>query len=169
MRIILSMLLLTIATQAAAEGTRVEFSSVYTYLARDCHWAHPADDLQEGQDNALQCQGAGPYLAYIYFSAQSALLSVQRTDDPDNFVLHPAVDGIDDRNGVVEWRLANGLPFAIIVRSKMFAPPEDGGALLTETLEIRGLEKHSDLRKSVDARTTPSANEAARVLADEAY
>ena len=32
MRIILSMLLLTIATQAAAEGTRVEFSSVYTYL-----------------------------------------------------------------------------------------------------------------------------------------
>jgi hypothetical protein len=81
----------------------------------------------------------------------------------------------------IEWRLANGKPFALIVRVKHYYAndPEfcrDGVTLFRESLEIFGLFNFSNYGKesilfneSVDARTCKDANVRVREIADSAY
>jgi hypothetical protein len=81
----------------------------------------------------------------------------------------------------IEWRLANGKPFALIVRVKHYYAndPEfclDGATLFRESLEIFGLFNFLNSRKesilfkeSVDAQACKDANVRARHIADSAY
>jgi len=157
------------ATMAYAQNTFVTFSSTYTYLSKECKWAYPESDLAEGQDNALVCNGFGKYHIYIYFSAMDSHLSIRLKGNPDKVIFNPAVRGINDKEGVVEWRKANGNPFAIIVRSKEYSNPEEGSKLIKESLIIRGLEQYSGISGSVSLRNNKHANEEARKLADDGY
>jgi len=45
----------------------------------------------------------------------------------------PTVKGIDEKEGVVEWRMSNGIPFAVIVRNKEYSSREDGRRLFNRT------------------------------------
>jgi hypothetical protein len=156
------------STVDAAEKTLV-FTSGYTYLSRECKWAYAEKDLAEGQDNALICRGFGNYQIFIYFSAMDSYLSVRLKDSPDSSAFDQAIGGIDEKAGVVEWRMAGKVPFAIIVRSREYSSPEEGRKLLKETLIIRGLGQYSDISGLVNVKNNVNANEKARTLADDAF
>jgi hypothetical protein len=70
----------------------------------------------------------------------------------------------------VEWRMANGKPFAIIMREYEYAGNDQcatGGKITGESLIVRGL-KGYEIDETVDAKT-PNANLKARELADKGY
>lgn len=164
----LFLFIFTTSLAYAAEGP-ISFSSNYTNLSKDCKWVHPESKLQDGQDNALICKGFGKYRIYIYFSATDSHLSIQLKDKPDSEVFSSFIKGIDEKKGVVEWRMANGSPFAIIVRNKEYSSLEEGKKLLQETLVIRGIGEYSGINGSVNVKNNPRANEEARRLSDEGY
>lgn len=145
------------------------FSSTYTFLAKDCRWAFNEADLREGQDNARICRGPAPYELFIDFSAEAAFLSARRSDRPNETVFGDPVGGVDDENGAVEWRLAEGRPFALIVRTKRRTPLDDGREWKSERLAVRGLGDYSEIAGDVDVRKTPNANAAARTLAERGW
>ena len=157
------------ATTVYAEDAPVSFSSAYTHLSKECKWAYAEFELSEGQDNALLCKGSGKYQIYIYFSAINSFLSIRLKDDPDTAVFDSAIGGIDEKKGVVEWRMANGIPFAIIVRSREYASREEGAKLLKESMVVRGLGQYSKISGIVQASKNIQANEQARKLADDGF
>ena len=144
-------------------------SSTYTFLAKDCRWAFNETDLEEGQDNARICRGPAPYELFIDFSAEAAFLSARRSDRPNDTVFGDPVGGIDEEKGAVEWRLAGGVPFALIVRTKRRTTLDDGREWTSERLAARGLGNHSEITGDVDVHKTPHANAAARTLADRQW
>ena len=162
-------LLVSTATTVYAKDSSVSFSSAYTYLSKECKWAYSESELTEGQDNALACKGFGKYQIYIYFSAMDSWLSIRLRNKPDTLVLDSAIGGIDEKEGVVEWRLADGAPFAVIVRSREYSSPEEDRKLLKESLVVRGLDQYSEISGFVLAEKNTNANEEAIKLADEGY
>jgi len=167
-RLLAFFLLLIGATTVCAEDMPVVFSSTYTSLAQECTWAYSDEELSDGQDNALLCAEVSGYQIYIYFSAMDAWLTVRLKDEPDTEAVHDSVGGIDEANGVVEWRRADGVPFAIIVRSRKYASPEAGGKRVGEMLVVRGLGQYSAISGVVPV-SKKNANEEARRLADAGF
>lgn len=144
------------ATTVYAEDRPVSFSSAYTHLSKECKLAYPESE-GEGQDIPLICKGFGEYQIYIWFSATAAYLTIQLKDDPNPRVFRRTIYLYDWDNGVVEWRMANGNPFAVIVRS--------GKAVL----EVRGLKDFNWLLYRVEDKKGACANEEARKIADSAF
>jgi hypothetical protein len=68
----------------------------------------------------------------------------------------------DYDRGKVEWRMADGVPFAIIVRIRK-------GRGRAETLEVRGIGSHRAIAGSVRVAGRANANAEARMLADRGY
>lgn len=157
------------AATVCAEGPSVSFSSTYTHLSRECKWAYDESELAEGQDNALVCSGPGKYQIFIYFSATDSYLSIRLKNEPDATIFDPAIGGIDEKKGVVEWRMANGAPFAVIVRSRESTDGDGSGKHKKESLVVRGFDRYSGISGMFDVRKYKNANEAAKKLADDAY
>jgi hypothetical protein len=71
----------------------------------------------------------------------------------------------------VEWRLADGKPFAVIMRVYEYAGDDmcsNGGKIKGESLMVQGLKGFEHIEESVDAKT-PNANVKAREIADQGY
>jgi len=156
-------------TPSFAKAPAVSFSSAYTHLSRECKWAYSQSELAEGQDNALLCKGFGRYRIFLYFSAMDSWLSIRLKGATETAVLDPAIGGIDEKEDVVEWRMANKVPFAVIVRSREYSGPEADRKLIKESLVVRGIDKYAEISGSVTFRKDINANEEARRLADEGY
>ena len=163
------LLLAFFISPAYAKDPAVSFTSAFTHLSRECKWAYSESELTEGQDNALFCKGFGRYRIFIYFSAMDSWLSVRLKDDSETAALDPAIGGIDEKEGVVEWRMANKVPFAVIVRSREYSGQDTDRKLLKESLVVRGLDKYSQISGSVTVGKDINANEEARRSADEGY
>lgn len=147
-----------------------QFDSSYTRLGEACS-EEPGSTAGEGQDPLLRCAGPGGYWLHLSFSAADATLNVGKAAAPDSQLLEGSIPGIDTENGVVEWRLSDGQPVALIVRS---TPLEfdDQGMLRTgqqQTLEIRGLGVLEGFSDSIDVRATAEANAEARARVETAY
>ena len=81
------------------------------------------------------------------------------------------MQAIDWPQKTVEWRLADGKPFAVIMRVYEYAGNElcsTAGKIKSESLMVQGLKGYEQIEGSVDART-PNANVKARELADKAF
>lgn len=162
----------TFARPAYVGARATKFSSVYTDLKTQCKSITEAE--MEGEDTPLRCKGYGGYEINIDFSATSSHLTVQPKGHNEDSI-NLGMQSLDyDSTHKVEWRLANGKPFAVIIRvdnpkdnldaSEMWRPENKAG----ESLLVRGLKGHEKIDFEVDAKT-PNANEKARVLADGAY
>lgn len=149
------------------------FSSAYTDLKTECR--RPSKDGPEGDDPPLRCQGHGGYELSIDFSAASSHLRAQPAGGESEDAVALAAQPLDyDSKRKVEWRLADGRPFAVIMRidkprpgvdpAEMWRPANRAG----EVLIIKGLRGYEGIDFEVDAKT-PDANLRARELADRAY
>ena len=152
--------LLLLSANSAADARTPVFTSEYTDLAKDCRWAFDQNTLTEGQDNALRCRGASNYRLFIYFSAESAVMSVENAQE--TLVFESGLTLSDYQRGKVEWRIADGRPFAIIARIK-------NSDKRVEMLEIRGIDSYRAIRGSVAVAGNKRANAEARTLAEQAY
>jgi len=146
------------------------FSSSYTTLT-NCGSGmtkkEERDAEKHGQDIPSKCKGLAGYSVDISYSACSSNFSLTRGDE--NIPL--GMQAIAWPQKTVEWRLADGKPFAIIMRVYEYAGNElctNAGKIKSETLMVQGLKGFEQIKESVDARS-PNANVKAREVADKGY
>lgn len=162
-----------LAGPAPAAGGAEKFSSAYTDLKTQCKPI--AEGEAQGDDTPLRCAGHGGYEIRIDFSAASSHLYVQPTACECDERIELARQPVNyDSKRKVEWRLAGGKPFAVILRvdkpkggldpAEMWRPENKSG----ESLLVKGLKGFERIDFEVDART-PDANAKAREMADGAF
>lgn len=160
----------SIKRASSKPAPKVVFSSVYTNLKTQCR----AVGGGNGQDPVFYCKGYGGYEIVIDFSATTSQIRVQPRGKTEQaaFLAMQALNY--DETHKVEWRLANGKPFAVILRidepkegldaTEMWKPENIAG----QKLIVRGVAKASPINFDVDAKD-PQANAKARAQADGAY
>lgn len=126
----------------------------------------------------LKCKGYGQYSIYIYFSALASHISI-KTKGTDDFIYLSAekLDYSDQKDNKIEWRLADGKPFAVILKVARYNDKvQDNGEnpyqdkyKIGELYKIKGLKDYEHIDFEVDATTTPTALTQARELADNAF
>jgi hypothetical protein len=163
------MALLMAGVAAAQKTVPTKFTSVYTSLSKGCKTLRGRD----GQDDAFVCRGAGNYQVRVYYSAASSHILAELKGTDDSVMLATLSVGFDESKTTLEWRLANGKPFAVIMRQPIYsenvAEGEYFGKVIGQQLVINGLVGFEEkITGEVDAKT-PNANVKARELADNAY
>lgn len=185
-RLIFILVLITICSASllvpanSSAQTQPNFTSLYTNLKTECKAAFK--HVGEGQDMPLLCKGFGGYKVYIYYSAFASQIGIIRptkselVNDPISLSMQEL--NYDQEGRKVEWRLANGKPFAVILRVSKYrddvTDPEGGNPLQSkyktgESLLVKGLKGYEHIDFTVDTNRTPNPNEKARELADSNY
>lgn len=161
--------LVTIITQGFADtsqNTSIKFSSTYTDLQKDCK--DKFSDVGEGQDMPVLCKGPGGYKIDVEFSACCEHMQVE--GGKDYLFLFPMQIFVTVMKRKLEWRLANGKPFAVIFRIDKYngditMSPQKVGELLI----IKGLSGFSNIDYEFDPKLHTNPNQEARRLADQGY
>ena len=169
-----SLALLGLFSQTVSgDGRPPKFSSAYTDLQTQCKPI--AEGEAQGDDTPLRCEGYGGLEIRIDFSAASSHLRVQPKGDATEESINLAAQPLNyDAKRKIEWRLADGQPFALIFRvdkskdgvdpAEMWRPENKTG----ESLIVKGLKGYEHINFEVDARAA-DANVKARELADRAF
>lgn len=160
--------------QKKGKAAKTQFTSVYTDMKRECRTLPEPKREEMGGDPAGACKGYGGYRIFISYSAAAASLyaDLPKTEDLE-IPLGTDYFGYGDRGEKIEWRMANGKPFAVILRLGKYKESDDGNPFnqkdkIGETLVVKGLKGFEQIDFEIDARQA-SANEKARALADENF
>ena len=155
---------------AAAQQTNPVFSSSYTTLTK-CGSGMTKKEEREAEKNGSDipslCKGYDGYNVYISYSACASSFSI--TKGEENISL--GMQSVGWKQKTVEWRMANGKPFAVIMRFYEYEGDDlcsSNGKIKSESLMVQGLKGFEHIEESVDART-PNANVKARELADKGF
>lgn len=165
--ILLAILTVAVSSLTVAAQKVTKFTSIYTSLAH-------CKELKggEGQDSAFICKGAVGYRVYIYYSAAATHIAVETTGGKESIDVSMASIGFETDKTKVEWRLANGKPFAAIIRLPKYDDPKDPteyfGKVIGTELKVIGLKGHKSIEARIDG-SEPNANAKAREIADGAY
>jgi len=147
----------------------VKFSSQYSNLDKDCKTIEGAT---EGTDEASDCKGVGGYRVHVWASAASLYIAAETPDKKDRIQLATQNFDFDQTKHTIEWRTANGKPFAVIMRVAVYSEDvkegEYFGRKIGEQLIVTGLKGYEKIDFKVDAKL-PDANARARGLADDAF
>lgn len=162
------------ARTAAPKNLPPTFSSLYTNLNTECKNAFRS--VGEGQDMPLRCKGYGGYSVYIYYSAWGSHIAIQSKSKSDDSpaIASQGLDYSDQKGRKVEWRMADGKPFAVILRISNYRENPDGDNPFQdkfktgESLIVKGLKGYEQIDFTLDAKS-PDANVKAREMADKAY
>ena len=134
-----------------------EFSSSYTSLSNGCK----STGGEEGGHVSTICKGPGGYQINYFDTASTLQFSVEKSDGKDSISLVSQSLSYDTKKGKVEFRSANGTPFAVIMRTY--------GKGKAEHLIVKGLKGYESIDAKIDVRKTKNANQAARKAADDGY
>jgi hypothetical protein len=150
----------------SAQKNDIRFTSTYMSLNSDCQDKFSASD--NDHDMPVICSGPGGYRIDVEFSACCEHMQVE---DGTGFLLILP----EQRAGTVmkrklEWRLANGKPFAVIFRMDKYRgditlSPEK----VSEVLVIKGLNGFTSIDYEVNQKQHSNPNQEARNLADRGY
>jgi hypothetical protein len=154
---------------AQKQAAATKFSSVYTSLNKGCKTI----EGENGTDDAYDCRGVGGYRVAIWYSAASEIIALNPPDNGEHIMLDMHDIFSDYSKNKIEWRTANGKPFAVIFRVFKYGEEKAKetdyfGKKIGEELKVVGLRGFENIDFTVDAKT-PDANLKARALADEAY
>ena len=163
------LLLVSAAGFGQAKAThKTVFTSTYSSLGHGCQEI-PGEN---GSDGASICRGPGRYQVRIYYSAATTLINAEIRGKDDNFPLATLSLNFDSSKARVEWRMADGTPFAAILRVPTYDKPasddEFFGKVIGEQLIVKGLKGFGNIDASINAKR-PNANAEARAVADKAY
>lgn len=162
--------------QTTPSGKSVKFSSVYTDLKTECRSALTKAEEKEserlGQDIPLVCKGYGGYeISLASHGAMTFLVVRKKTakDDEKSPVQEMLFISDPIYTRKVEWRLADGVPFAVIFRRDLYDDSDPSEKKkIGEVLRVVGL-KDERINYELNVKTSPYTNEEARLLADKAY
>jgi hypothetical protein len=148
------------------------FSSVYTNLTRCGSGLTRKQEKEleaQGSDIPTKCKGFGGYDIGISYSACTSTIQAEKGET--GILL--ATQGVDWKQKTVEWRMADGKPFAIIMRVYAYGGSTEcgdiGGKITGSSLIVKGLAGYERIDGSVDVKATPNANAKAREIADKGY
>ncbi len=156
------------------DAKKIKFTSVYTKLdSKSCRpVSKPASDEDEVPDI---CDGYKNYKIFVshHGTATHIYIGTEITKDADawdastlpEFIANGAGDG-----QTIEWRLADGEPFACIVRAeydKQIINPDETGA--ANELVVKNLKGFAPIDIVIDAKKSNRANDEARQRADAAF
>lgn len=156
------------------------FSSTYTDLSKG--WtidprsaATAKEDAEMGRDTPQVHAGYRGYSFQETYSAMAAYRTVVSASVPAySLDLKTGKAGLDVYKDTVEWRTADGKPFAIIARIEVHNESAlESGRITSATrtgtyLIVRGLRGYGHIMANVDA-TKLDANVRARAIADASY
>lgn len=145
-----------VKNQITAQAAPV-FSSAYTDTTKQCI----------GQEPLFTCKGVGNYQIKMGIGGVFADLRIDSTKS--DFSLSVAQYQSVGWNPKVEWRLADGKPFAVIVRVDVNDENATEIKKLGEKLVIKGLQGFEHIDGEVDTKKVPKSNEKAREIADQAF
>ena len=147
-----------------ANGQTVKFSSVYTNLKTQCK--DKFKSVGAGQDMPFVCKGYGGYKLNVDFSAAYESYSVENAKTTIE-LFHHFIGRVPAKQ--VEWRMANGKPFAVIIRINKYKDESADAAMnpkkIAEVFIIKGLAGYKHINLAVNAKS-PNAILKARKLAD---
>jgi hypothetical protein len=167
-------LLLTIAAQASWAGP-TRFTSTYTDLRIDCRPLDNTKGEAAGQDAQLECKGFGGYKISVSYSAVATALAIESKVGGFYRPLEAHKSCMQKYGDKIEWRLANGQPFAVIVRvaclrtDAVSSQPGGDGTKIAEYLIIRGLKNYGCIDIDMEISKLRSPNTKARSTADQLY
>lgn len=149
------------------------FSSAYTPLTKTCPSGMTEQKEKEaeerGSDIPTKCKGLGGYDVYISYSACSSDFSLEKGKERISLTMQAG----DWKQKTVEWRMANGRPFAVILRVYEYSGDDlcvgTGGKIIGESLIVKGLKGYEHIDEEVKVKGTPNPNAKARQLADKGY
>ncbi len=149
------------------------FRSVYTDMKRYCKTLNDPEGESRGSDPPGVCKGYGGYRISIGYSAWAAHLAIKNMKNPDeSILLGTDYGGYGAKGEKVEWRMANGKPFAVIMRFGIYEMrdgSDDPFAKRTGSrLVVKGLKNFEQIDFEIDGATT-NANQKAREMADSNY
>ena len=147
-----------------------KFSSAYTDLKTECR--NPVAANNEGQHTSSYCKGYGDYRIHIFDSATALHINAETLDRQLSIPLATQNLTYDQQGRKIEWRLADGKPFAVILR--VFKYSGNGEYPLQqspigEVLLVKGLAGFEQINHEVNVRGKTKANVRARALADRGY
>lgn len=160
------------------------YTNVYSRYARDCKDVD-LNTVSEGEDVPQLCKGFGGYSLYRTSAVYRVSLAVQ--DASRKFTIPVAAAENEEAKALepgcvkkfgdkIEWRMANGKPFAFILRVSYYRDTNDEQTVFKpqnkvgEFLFVRGLKGFESLRYEVGVTDTAfNPNEQARRLADSFY
>jgi hypothetical protein len=148
-----------------------KFSSEYTTLTK-CGSGMTKKEEKEaeknGSDIPTRCNGPGSYDIYIYYSACASHFTAVKGEESISL----AMQAVNWKQKTVEWRMANGKPFAVIMRDYEYKGNDlctTDGTITGESLIVKGLKGYDHIDETVNVKTTPDPNVKARELADKGY
>lgn len=145
----------------------VKFTSVYSRLdGKGCRTLRGG----RGTDDAQQCKGVGGYDVEVYYSAATMQIAAIRNRDGQGAGIATLNLDFDYSKTRLEWRLADGKPFAVIMRVPRYGKPKEGeyfGDVLGQEIIVAGLVGYN-IDEKIDAKQT-AANAKAREAADKAF
>lgn len=150
----------------SSRNISTKFTSTYTDLQTGCK--DKFSDVGEGSDMPVICKGPGGYSVDVEFSACCEHMQVE---GGEKFLLRfPAQRFVTVMKRKLEWRLANGKPFAVIFRIDQYKgditlSPEKAG----EVLLVKGLSGFENIDQVVGLKLHSNPNLEARRLADQGY
>lgn len=156
-----------VASVSAQVKKAPRFTSIYTNLKKSCK----SFDGSGGSDGYSICRGPGGYRVRIYYSATTTQINAELKSKDGNFPIATAALDFEWDKSKIEWRLANGKPFAVIMRIPKYGDPAEGeyiGKVIGQELVVTGLFGFESLKTSIDAKTA-GANALAREAADSEY
>lgn len=136
--------------------TKMKFTSVYTDSTKDC----------KGEEPVFTCKGFGGYKAVFGIGGVFSDLRIEST--ASEYTLAVAGWQSVGWNPKIEWRMADGKPFAVIVRADVLDENADIPKKTGEQLIIKGLQGFEHIDEAIDSKT-PKANEKAREIADTGF
>jgi hypothetical protein len=163
------MIATALLVSASCQAGAVEFSSVYTDLQRDCRAAFDARDDAQGDDVPQKCTGVDGYAVAVGYSACAVHVSISK----GSFDLEFPSQSSNVETRKLEWRLADGKPFAVILRLDEYDAGRDICEQKTkktiEALTIKGLQGFTHIDHKLQVGKTPNINVEARQLADHGF
>ncbi len=147
------------------------FSSAYTSLTKCGSGMTKKEEKEaeaQGSDIPSHCQGPDGYYLDVSYSACSSSFEVVKGETRINV----AMQTVGFPQKTVEWRLANGKPFAVILRVYEYSGNDQcatSGKIIGSSLAVKGLKGYEQIDEEVDAKAKPSPNVKAREVADKGY
>ena len=157
-------------SSAAPQGKTV-FSSGYTDLTKCGSGLTKKEEKEaeeQGSDIPTRCKGYGGYAVDISYSACASNIALERGAES----IHLAMQAVGWKQKTVEWRLANGKPFAVIMRVYQYGGTDlcaTDGKITGESLLVKGLKGYGHIDAEVNVKGTPDPNVKAREIADKGY
>ena len=159
---------------ANTDSKKVKFTSVFTKLdSKTCKPIRKAESDEEEVPDI--CDGYKDYKIFVSHHGTATRIYIGReiTADADAwdastfpmFIANGAGDG-----QTIEWRLADGEPFACIVRAeydKQIINPDEKGA--ANEFVVKNLKGFAPIDIVIDAKKSSRANDEARGRADAGY